>query len=248
MIGLQILLIADEAETARIWRYALLCRGADVSVEEAELFAARSHDHLAADLVVVDLTHMPPDATMHLCALARAAAESPLLLFTTHSDESLLIALYAAGVDDCVCKPVSPLLFLAKVEAWAQHTSRSYTAVADVQHLGGVHLDPLKYTVAVASGPSIHLTKLECRVLLLLMSHCGHVLQAQEIVHRVWGYDAEDSGEILKSIVYRLRRKLEDDPHDPHFIHTMPGHSYMFLPADLATALPTEGSAKSTPT
>jgi DNA-binding response OmpR family regulator len=244
MIGLQILLIADDSETARIWRYALTCRGAEVTVEPVHLFVVHPDNGQAnlcdgqscPDLVVLDLTQTPTEDVLHLCALARAFTNHPLLLFAAQCDEALCIRLYNVGVDECVFKPVSPALFLAKVRAWARHSGRADAPLSSLQDVGGVHLNPLKHEVTVGVGSAIHLTRLEFRVLQCLMGNCGHALDAQEIICRVWGYETEGGSEVLKSIVYRLRRKLEDDPRTPHFIHTLPGLGYMFMPVGEARA------------
>ena len=61
----------------------------------------------------------------------------------------------------------------------------------------------------------------------LLMSHPGHVYKAEEIMRSVWGMEQADLT-LLKNVVYRLRRKLEEGTGKADLIQTRPG-GYGFL-------------------
>ncbi len=60
------------------------------------------------------------------------------------------------------------------------------------------------------------------------MSHQGWVLETDHIVERVWGYYGNGNSNLLKNVVYRLRRKIDPDPNQPRFIHTEAGIGYKF--------------------
>jgi two-component system KDP operon response regulator KdpE len=65
------------------------------------------------------------------------------------------------------------------------------------------------------------------RLLQLLMGRPRRVHTAEVILERVWGQEGTDLSQ-LKNVIYRLRRKIEPDPHHPHYLHTAPGHGYFF--------------------
>jgi DNA-binding response OmpR family regulator len=60
------------------------------------------------------------------------------------------------------------------------------------------------------------------------MANRGQVIPIDIIVERVWGYDGEGNRELVRGLVRRLRRKIEPDVNEPHFIHNLPGIGYQF--------------------
>lgn len=127
-------------------------------------------------------------------------------------------------------KSIGPPLFLAKARAWLR---RSWTISAETLNsvqMDDLCLNPARREVVTASGSTAKLTNLEFRLLYFLMSHRGQVLESDLIVDRVWGYDGGGESALLKSLVYRLRRKIEDEPDHPRYIHTVTGVGYTFDP------------------
>jgi two-component system KDP operon response regulator KdpE len=55
------------------------------------------------------------------------------------------------------------------------------------------------------------------------MVNAGNVLNSKAIAKHVWGYDDTSTNEIVRVTVYRLRRKIEDDPLNPRLLKTVPG-------------------------
>ncbi len=62
------------------------------------------------------------------------------------------------------------------------------------------------------------------------MSHPGQVLSCQEIAHSAWRYnlDPRESGDLIRPYISRLRGKLEANPKEPQYIHTVHGQGYLF--------------------
>lgn len=159
-----------------------------------------------------------------------AEAVNPILLMTPRRHEAHLLEAYQAGVDECIVKPISPSLFLAKVKSWLR---RSWTVPAEALNgvqAGDLQLDPARRELITATGSVVKLTNLEFRLLHLLMSHRGQVLDSNLIIDRVWGYTGGGNSVLLKNVVYRLRRKVEPDPSQPRYIQTATGERYTFQP------------------
>lgn len=75
------------------------------------------------------------------------------------------------------------------------------------------------------------LTPSEFRLLRYLMVNKDRVCEKDEIIVNVWKDSKTQEGvsdQALDQIVYRLRKKIEDDPNNPHFIHTIKGRGYKF--------------------
>jgi len=226
----KLLLVSDDPEAGRIWAHVLGQRRLEItaarSVEDALKRWAKEGGF---DLVVIDAYTCQLDG-IGLCRRLRSEAIAPILLFTTTSDEAYILEAYRAGVDECVVKPVSPSLFLAKVNAWLR---LSWAVAADTLEglrAGNLCLDPTRREVKNGSGSAVRLTNLEFRLLYLLMSHHSRILESATIVDRVWGYTDCDESVLLKNAVYRLRRKIEDNPGQPRYIQTVAGIGYVFEP------------------
>lgn len=229
MMNAKVLLVSDELETGEIWAYALVQQGIEVvlagSAEEAlDRWAEESFD-----LIIIDI-HAPQLGGIDVCRQLRAEAINPVLLFTPSRSEAHILEAYEAGVDECITKPISPPLFLAKVRAWLR---RSWTIPAgslDSLQVGDLRLDPARREAVTATGSAVKLSNLEFRLLHLLMNHQGRALEPDAIIDCVWGYTGGGDSALLKNLVYRLRRKLEPDPCQPRYIQTVAGEGYTFQP------------------
>ncbi len=75
------------------------------------------------------------------------------------------------------------------------------------------------------------LTPSEFRLLRHLMVNQDRVSEKDEIIQAVWSDSKTREGvtdQALDQIIYRLRKKIEDDPNNPHFIQTIKGRGYKF--------------------
>ena len=153
-----------------------------------------------------------------------------MLLFLPSYDENNILEYYDAGIDDCVVKPVSPAVFYAKVRAWLRHSRQEPVDAMVEVCVENIRLDPRQNVLILNDGREINLTDLEVRFLHMLMSRPDHVFDSDAIVNQVWGVYGEQDVTLLKHVVYRLRRKLQDDPDNPRWIQTWHGKGYSFRP------------------
>jgi len=72
----------------------------------------------------------------------------------------------------------------------------------------------------------IHLTQRDFDVLRYLAARSGRVVRREEILREVWGFIDPPTTRSVDNAVAKLRKKLEDDPHAPKFIHTAFGDGY----------------------
>ena len=80
------------------------------------------------------------------------------------------------------------------------------------------------------NGQVVHLTNLELRLLYNLAGRAGDTFSTEELNERVWGYTGEMDNNMLKNVVYRLRRKIEADPANPLIIQNVVGVGYRLAP------------------
>lgn len=218
----RVFIICDQDATAPIWGYIIREKGLVAIVETSVERAMQRFAEEIPDLIVVDL-NAPHQQRIELCKKIRAISVSPILLFLPANHELEIIEAYQNGVDECVVKPISPAIFLAKILAWSR---RSWSEPMKPHHTGQLRLDPSHRSAIGKNKKETKLTNLEFRLLHLLMSRPGHVFQNEEIIEILWG--SEGDVVLLKNVVYRLRKKLEEEMHATELIKTWPG-GYSFI-------------------
>lgn len=221
-----VLLVSEDAEGGQLWAHALERIGVEAVLARCPREALRCWEQRGADLIVVDLpVH---DDGLELCRRLRARATNPILLLGSCADEADCLAAYAAGADECIPRPVSPSVFLAKVRAWLRHRWTIRAESLCTLEVGDMRLEPARREVRRAQDTPIRLTALELRLLYLLMSHPGQVLAPEVMVARVWGPAGDDDRRLLRHLVHHLRLKIEADPRQPRTIRTLRGQGYAF--------------------
>jgi DNA-binding response OmpR family regulator len=223
----KVLVVSDDLITARTWAYLLSQKGlvSELAGTAGEALALWERD--AFDLILIDVV-TPALDDIDLCRQLRAMAINPILLLPLRADEAHLLRAYEAGADECILKPISPRLMLSKVLAWQRRAWTVPAEALDSLVAADVQLDPARRELVTAGDVSVKLTNLEFRLLHLLMSHPGRPLETNLIVERVWGYEGDGEGALLKNLVYRLRRKIEPDPSHPRYLHMVAGEGYGF--------------------
>jgi DNA-binding response OmpR family regulator len=223
----KVLVVSDDHDSARVWRYVLQEKNIETDLSSSPEEALRVWLEMIPDLIVIDMHSRDFDG-IDLVRQVREHGVVPILLLTPINNETHILEAYQAGVDECVVKPISPALFLVKVKAWLRRSWSMPAEGLDTLQVGGLRLDPTCREVITESKQVIKLTNLEFRLLHLLMTHPGWVLTTEDIVQKVWGYHGNGDSNLLKNVVYRLRRKIDPDQGNPRYIHTELGLGYKF--------------------
>ena len=218
----KIFVLCDRSDTLPLWGYVLRQQGL-VAILETDI--DRAIDHWTAEipeLVVIDLNNSNRDP-LELCKQFRSISVAPILLFLPTYHETLILEAYAMGVDDVVVKPVSPPIVMAKLMAWLRRSWVMPTDGLESLRVGRYRLVPVLRSLVDPNDNHIRLTNLEFRLLHLLMSRPGQTFVADEIIQSIWGGYGNGDHTLLKNVVYRLRKKIEEDPANPVILITWPG-------------------------
>jgi DNA-binding response OmpR family regulator len=101
---------------------------------------------------------------------------------------------------------------------------------ASAPHAAGrVVLDVEEHTVRVGQGAPVRLTKLELRLLQMLLANAGHTVSSERLLLHVWGHRSSGDRQLLKQLVHRLRQKIETDPAVPQLLQTSAGAGYRLV-------------------
>jgi hypothetical protein len=97
----------------------------------------------------------------------------------------------------------------------------------------GVRLEVDSGDVWVDGQRTPALTDLEYRLLLLLYGRIGKICDKYQIVEAVWGQDYIDQVDDarIEKLVSRLRKKIEPDASEPHYVQTVRGRGYRLVEA-----------------
>ena len=178
-------------------------------------------------LVVLDLM-LPGTDGLALCRWIRSHSDLPVIMLTARGEESDRIVGLELGADDYVTKPFSPRELAARVRTVLRR-STSTPPKAERMRFDGLELDATAREVS-RDGDVLQLTAKEFDLLWFLASHPHQVFSRDQLMDRVWGYEAAlDTGTVTVH-VRRLREKIEDDPSRPRFLQTVWGVGYRFAP------------------
>ena len=186
--------------------------------EDALVLAASRHP----DLIVLDLG-LPRMDGLDVAKKLRAETTVPIIMLTARVEESDRMRGFDVGADDYVTKPFSPRELVARVQAVLRRT----TARPDAQVLkiGDVTLDVPRMT-ALRAGHSLDLTATEFQLLATLARHPGRVFTRGQLLDAVRGEESEGFDRAIDVHVKNIRRKIEPDPHRPHYLLTVYGVGY----------------------
>lgn len=179
------------------------------------------------DLVVLDVM-LPGTDGLELCRWIRSRSELPVIMLTARGEEADRIVGLELGADDYVTKPFSPRELAARVRTVLRRTNGS-TSETERLAFGDIELDAQTRDVRKA-GADVRLTAKEFDLLWFLASHPRRVFGRDQLMSRVWGYEAAlDTGTVTVH-VRRLREKIEDDPSTPRHLQTVWGVGYRVVP------------------
>jgi len=221
-------LVVDDEPIVRdvVVRY-LEREGFDTLVAADGDTARRLIERSPPELVVLDLM-LPGTDGLALCRWIRARGELPVIMLTARGEEADRIVGLELGADDYVTKPFSPRELAARVRTVLRRSATSAPPTARLT-FDGLVVDAATREVHL-DGDMLHLTAKEFDLLFFLASHPRHVFSRDQLMERVWGYEAAyDTGTVTVH-VRRLRAKIERDPSSPRHLETIWGVGYRFVP------------------
>ena len=178
------------------------------------------------DLIVV--TGVAAQRTQEGITALRGVTEAPVIVLAESPTESQTADLLAAGADLILPTPTAPRILAAYAQVLLRRSGGIPPFALPVLDLGEIVLNPSARTVKVGAREAQRLTQLEFRLLFVLLTNRDQVIPSEVIVERVWGYTGTGSRELVRNLVSRLRSKIEPDPGNPRYIHTVPGLGYQF--------------------
>jgi two-component system response regulator MtrA len=177
------------------------------------------------DIVLLDWM-LPGKQGSEVCASIRAKGYEGVVIMTTAKQQDIdKISAYNFGVSDYITKPFNMDLLVAMIENKIKfflnsEKTESYH-FANMEHLPNTHL-------LIKDGRKVELTILENRILLYFLKNKNKVINREELMMEVWGYNADVNTRTLDMHIVRLRKKIEANPDSPQYLQTVRGIGYKF--------------------
>ena len=224
--GPRILVVDDDAATRTLLRRMLTIEG--YAVDEAADGAGAMGRMVAAppDLVLLDIMMPGQDGLDVLEGLRRTSAV-PVILLTAKNEEADRVLGFRFGADDYVVKPFSTAELTARIAAVLRRTGAKRPSGR--LHFDGLEIDLARHEVTVRGKP-VDLPSREYEVLAFLASSPQQTFTRQQLLERLWPRTADPNPGTVTEHIGRIRRRIEEDPERPRWIHTVRGSGYKFEP------------------
>lgn len=225
----RILAIDDDYLVLRLIQHSMEKLGYEIATAQDGVAGLEKLHEIKPHLVILDLM-MPHLDGWETCRSIRAVSKVPIIILSARGSQQDILKGLKMGADDYLVKPFYPEELQARIEAVLR---RSRIPIPDSDKLplrfsgSDLVIDPVNRQVMV-HNKIVDLTPTEYDLLLFMARRMDRVLPIDVIFENVWPYYAEASLNSVKWYIWRLRRKIEDDPRNPRYILTEHGIGYRF--------------------
>jgi two-component system alkaline phosphatase synthesis response regulator PhoP len=223
----RLMIVDDDMEMRTLLAEYFRRLGFDVAEKESGTAALQAATTDRFDCFILDVA-MPEMSGLELLKkLRERGIETPALFLTAHDLLDDKVAGFEAGADDYLAKPFSPRELEYRIEALLRRKSPPPKAGGEDERMeiGDLVVDKRRHEVS-RGGARIDLTPLEFQILELLASEPGRAWSRNDLLDRVWSTEYEGYQRNIDPHINRLRKKLEADPKNPHYVLTVRGVGY----------------------
>jgi DNA-binding response OmpR family regulator len=233
-----ILAADDDPQLLRLITRNLQLEGYDVLAASDGQQALELIENNSPDLVLLDVM-MPRMDGFTVCYRVREFSSVPIIIITARGQDQDKVRGLDLGADDYLTKPFSVDELLARVRAVirrSQFTARELTqGLRATTATGNLVIDYSQHIVML-NGREIALTPTEYCIIAYLAQNVGRVVTQDLLLEHVWGPEYLGESHMLQVNINRLRRKLEVDAIQPHYILTKVGVGYSLAALPVSTS------------
>jgi two-component system KDP operon response regulator KdpE len=220
-------MIDHERGAVRAARRELVANGYDVFTAFRGEKVLETLARYRPDLVLLDLD-LPGMSGLEVCARIRSQSNlPPIIVFSTRKTEAEKVQALDLGADDSISKPFHMPELLARIRVALRHAVAVPVGTTARITIGPLRVDFERRRVWVREQ-EVRLTPTEYALLKVLITARGQLLTSQMLLAQVWGAADERHLHSLHVYIGHLRRKIEQNPKQPHLLHTLHGVGYWF--------------------
>jgi DNA-binding response OmpR family regulator len=206
----RVLVIDDERYMRDMLEMGLAQHGFAVRTAADGAAALESLAAFDPDVVVLDIM-MPKIDGMSLIQMIRRTSEVPIVMLSARDEPHDKIAALTAGADDYLGKPFNLGELAARLHSRLRRPMLAQPATLAFADLA---MDLAKREVSRGGAP-LALTVREFDLLATLLREPGRVFTREQLIDRVWGYEAAVEQSAVDTYISYLRAKIDAPPHEP---------------------------------
>lgn len=197
-----ILIVEDEQNLARFIELELKHEDYNVDIEYDGRTGLDKALNKSYDLIILDLM-LPNINGLEICRQIRQEQSTPIIIITAKGETYDKVAGLDYGADDYIVKPFDIEELLARIRAILRRQPQK-----NVIDINGIIIDKDAFKVTV-DGTQLELTKTEYDLLYVLAENRNHVMQREQILDHVWGFNSEVETNVVDVYIRYLRNKLK---------------------------------------
>jgi two-component system KDP operon response regulator KdpE len=218
-----ILVIDPDRQIRRFITAGLELHGYSVSEADSGAMGLNTAMVIRPDLIILDPA-LPDMNGADVLKTIRSWSNVPVLILSVRTEEEHKVLFLRSGADDYMTKPFG----IAELGARCEAALRRYYKSADKDpavQTGPLTIDLVTREVTLDGRP-VTLARQEYRLLHLLALHVGLVISHNHLIQDIWGDNSPNNVRYLRTLMRKLRQKLEADPSEPKLLISEPGVGY----------------------
>lgn len=230
----RVLVVEDDKRISNFIKTVLEANNYDVIVAQTGAEAYSMVTSQCPDVVILDLG-LPDMDGMKILQGVREWSAMPVIVVSARTHERDKVEALDLGADDYITKPFGTSELLARIRTAIRHTRSGIPnqpgGQTGVFKSGGLTIDYDKHRVFIG-GVDAGLTQNEYKIVSLLGKYAGKVMTYDYIIKEIWGPNMKNDNRILRVNMANIRRKIEKNPAEPHYIFTEVGVGYRIVEPD----------------
>jgi DNA-binding response OmpR family regulator len=214
----RILIADDDLDLLNMLEFAFRNAGFETVAVTNGTQALAAIEQQRFSLLVLDID-MPPPNGLAVCTAVREHSHIPVLMLSARDREDDQVRALEVGADAYLTKPFSPRILTTYVHALLRRAS-VHKALRTASSRFRVDTDEL---LLIHPEGAIGLTQLEARMLRILTLNAGKTLNATALIKEAWGKDSTANRNMVKRVVFCLRKKLAGIPDAGTALKTVRG-------------------------
>jgi len=219
----KVLVVDDDEKLLKMLKRTLVFENLDVYTATNGREALEIVQQQSPDILIVDWMMPEMDGLELIQRLRDANNRMPIMMLTAKDAIENRVDGLESGADDYLVKPFAPAELVARVHALLRRIEPK--SGDQVLQYSNVKLDLVQHE-AWRGERKLSLTVTEFNLLYYFLRHPRQVLERNQILLEVWGYDFGGDSNVLEIYISYLRKKLEAEG-ETRLIHTVRGIGYM---------------------
>lgn len=217
-----IYVIEDDENIQEIVKLSLESNGYKVKLYDNAIDAIIDIKENAPDLAIFDVMLPQMDGITAIKKIRETNSYMPILILSAKDTEIDKIHGLDSGCDDYMTKPFGVLELCARVRTLLRRVQPK----SKIMRTPTLSIDKSIHTIK-HNGEVLDLTHKEYQLLVYLIENKERVVEREELLNTIWGYDFMGESRALDVHIRSLRKKLNDDGEK--YIKTIRSVGYRFV-------------------